>query len=144
MSVQAPAEAGLRFECTQCGLCCTVRGDYACVYVDDTECGKLADFLGLDLEVLKKRFTFVDEDGWQQLRFRQGRCAFLGAEGRCSVYEARPLQCRTFPFWPELIRRGRWTRQAQRLCEGVGRGPEADADEVRERLEIARRAEDDS
>ena len=123
-SVRTTPEAALRFECTQCGLCCTVRGDYACVYVDETECRKLAAVLGLGPGVLKKRFTFVDEDGWRQLRFEQGRCVFLEGEGRCRVYEGRPMQCRTFPFWSEFIRRGRWTRRVRRLCEGIGRGPE--------------------
>jgi Fe-S-cluster containining protein len=35
-------------------------------------------------------------------------CAFLDG-ARCTVYEARPTQCRTFPFWKEnLRRRGSW------------------------------------
>lgn len=32
------------------------------------------------------------------------RCIFLGEDGKqCSIYEARPVQCRTYPFWPRLI-----------------------------------------
>ncbi len=26
-----------------------------------------------------------------------GACEFLGADGRCRIYEARPEQCRAFP-----------------------------------------------
>jgi len=113
------------------------------VYINEHECGQLAEFLGSNPKEFKRRFTFVDDQGWRQLNFRQGRCVFLDADERCGVYAARPLQCRTFPFWPELIRSGRWTRQARRLCEGVGRGREVGAREVRERLEIARRAEEE-
>lgn len=138
---RATTEELLRFECTQCGLCCTARGDYAHVYVDEKECKSLARFLRLSLQDLKRRFTFVDDDGWRQLRFEQGGCVFLDAKGRCRVYLARPSQCRTFPFWPELIRRDRWTRHARRLCEGVGRGPGFSSREVRERLDRARQAE---
>ncbi len=29
---------------------------------------------------------------------REGACHLLGADQRCSVYEARPLDCRLFPF----------------------------------------------
>lgn len=41
-------------------------------------------------------------DSWRRfpmIRKRSdGRCALLDDEGRCSAYEARPLQCRAFPF----------------------------------------------
>ena len=29
-------------------------------------------------------------------------CVFL-EDNKCSVYEVRPTQCRTFPWWPELV-----------------------------------------
>jgi hypothetical protein len=42
---------------------------------------------------------------------------------RCRVYAVRPLQCRTYPFWPELVQNSRsWQREARR-CEGIGNGP---------------------
>jgi len=46
------------------------------------------------------------------------RCVFL--EGKsCSVYEARPTQCRTYPFWPQHISgSNEWTSEAHR-CEGI-------------------------
>ena len=32
------------------------------------------------------------------------QCIFLGTDGKqCSIYEARPLQCRTYPWWPRLL-----------------------------------------
>jgi len=60
-------------------------------------------------------------------------CPFL--EGTlCSVYEARPLQCRTFPFWPELLEtEARWRRLA-RFCPGIGRGELVSLRAIRERL----------
>jgi Fe-S-cluster containining protein len=113
----------LRFECTQCARCCTNRGEYAYVYLNDEESRDLAEHLGLRRREFERRYTFVDEDGWRQLRFEDERCVFLTDDGRCSVYPARPTQCRTFPFWPEMIRDGRWTPAARELCEGVGKGP---------------------
>lgn len=32
------------------------------------------------------------------LRKRGGRCIFLDGRNRCTVYPARPLTCRTFPY----------------------------------------------
>jgi uncharacterized protein len=114
---------GLRFECTQCGVCCTNRGDYGHVYLSDREVLDLARLLGLLPMEFRSRYTFVDEYGWTQLVL-EDHCVFLDVKTwRCSVYEARPIQCRTFPFWRNLVERGEWTSEARALCEGIGRGP---------------------
>ena len=51
-----------------------------------------------------------------------GRCVFLSPDNRCRIYAVRPLQCRTYPYWPEtLSSRAAWRREARR-CEGIGQG----------------------
>ncbi|RMF22094.1 MAG: YkgJ family cysteine cluster protein [Deltaproteobacteria bacterium] len=123
MAKRAEKQEDLRFECTECGLCCTRRGKYAHVYLEDAEVDALARFLSLSRRAFLRRFTFVDELGWRQLRFPEQACPFLDqASGRCRVYPARPVQCRTFPFWREMIGPRGWTAEAKSLCEGVGRG----------------------
>ena len=115
--------SGLRFECTQCGRCCRNNGEFAHVYLNREEVVALADFLGLRPSVFRRRHTFKDEYGWTQLRTSGPRCPFLDDDnGTCTVYEARPTQCRTFPFWRETIRDGEWTQEVRENCEGVGRG----------------------
>lgn len=32
-----------------------------------------------------------------------GDCVFLRDGKQCTVYGARPLQCSTYPWWPELM-----------------------------------------
>ena len=81
----------------------------------------------------RSEYTVVDEYGWTQLVFRSDHCVFLRGN-RCSVYAARPTQCRTFPFWRSLVSGGEWTPEAQELCEGVGRGRSYDPVEVEERM----------
>lgn len=120
---QKQATSKLRFECTQCGKCCTNRGEYAHVYVNPTEVRQLAAFLGLSVQRFKRLYTFVDEDGWRQLSFTGGDCVFLNPETKlCQVHPARPIQCRTFPFWREFVVDGEWTPEVRSLCEGIGRG----------------------
>jgi uncharacterized protein len=115
---------GLRFECTGCGGCCTARGEYAHVYLNPDELGDLADELRLSVKEFRKRYTFKDEYGYTQLRFDDETCVFLErGTRRCTVYGARPAQCRTFPFWRDLVKDGKWTPEARALCEGIGRGP---------------------
>jgi Fe-S-cluster containining protein len=37
--------------------------------------------------------------GVEKIETREdGACSFLGADGNCTVYEKRPLECRIFPF----------------------------------------------
>lgn len=44
------------------------------------------------------------------LRHQRGGCIFLGADQRCTVYSARPLGCRVFPFDTKFDRAGKLRR----------------------------------
>ena len=136
-------ERGLRFECTQCGKCCWTRGEYSHVYLTREDLTQLAAALGLTVAEARARYTFRDENGWTELDFTGGRCVMLDGETNlCKVYESRPTQCRTFPFWPELLRRGTWTAEARRICEGVGIGGVVPAADVARRIAAQREADE--
>lgn len=135
---------GLRFECTECGKCCRVRGPYAHVYLNDKELRGLARLLGLSANEFRWRYTVCDELGWTELVFEEDRCVFLDDEsGRCTVYEARPSQCRTFPFWRNFAPDGEWTPEVAELCEGIGQGQVWDADLVEQTMRTQERADDE-
>lgn len=56
----------------------------------------------------------------------------------CGIYEARPLQCRTWPFWEgNLASREAWDRAGVR-CHGINRGKAYS----RERIDELREAKD--
>jgi Fe-S-cluster containining protein len=38
----------------------------------------------------------------------------------CTVYEARPLQCRTYPFWPSILDSEETWNSI--ICPGMGKG----------------------
>lgn len=43
-------------------------------------------------------------------------------QGGCSVYPVRPAQCRTYPFWPEIISSPTaWEKEAA-FCPGMNKG----------------------
>ncbi|MBL4699112.1 MAG: YkgJ family cysteine cluster protein [Phycisphaerales bacterium] len=121
-------EAGLRFTCTQCGNCCT--GPTGFVLFTDVE----AQAMAKDLKISKKEFYAnhtretivgrslneieVDEYGYD--------CVFLTRDEQgktgCSVYGARPEQCRTWPFWKSnLIGKRAW-REESEGCPGMDQG----------------------
>lgn len=124
---------GLRFECQpDCGACCVNHGDYSYVYLNAGELQRMADFLKIDLDEFRARYTSTD-DGEVVLRMDQPACPFL--EGtRCSVYPVRPAQCQTFPFWQEnLLSPARW-RKLRTFCPGIDRGPSHPLQVIRSHL----------
>ena len=125
-------EKGLRFECTRCGNCCTSHGEYTHVYLAERDVRALAAHLGLSRRRFLARYC-EREDGRVLLRMDAPECPFLSSEGTCSVYPARPRQCRTWPFWEENLERAAWEGPIAATCPGIGRGPLVPADEV-ERL----------
>jgi uncharacterized protein len=80
-------------------------------------------FLKLSPAWFRRRYLVrVDADTTGIRLERNGRCPFLGADNRCRIYAVRPRQCRTYPWWPELVEKKRdWTEEAQR-CEGMNHG----------------------
>ncbi len=121
--------AGLRFECTRCGHCCT--GAPGRVRVSDEEVAGLAELVELDLDAFRKLYTRRLRDGSVSLReTRLGACVFFHAERGCSVYERRPRQCRTWPFWRKGVETSqRWKTEAE-SCPGMNRGALRSADEI--------------
>jgi len=94
----------------------------------------------LGLEEAEFRATYcAEEDGWTVLRGDQPTCPFLGEGNDCRVYEVRPMQCRTWPFWQENLKREVWRKEVEPICRGVGQGRLHSRAEVEE---IAQRNED--
>jgi Fe-S-cluster containining protein len=123
--------SGLRFECVpDCGRCCINHGPYTYVYLEGTDAARLADHLGMTLSEFLGTHAEWD-DGLLALRSSADACTFLDGT-RCSVHPARPVQCRTFPFWREHLRSPRRWRRVASLCPGVDRGDRHDADRIAE------------
>ena len=122
---------GLAFECRRCRACC--RGEPGYVWVSAREISALAAELGQSPADFRRRYC-RRSGGRTSLRERpDGDCVLLGADG-CLAYAARPVQCRTFPFWPEhLGSPGDWKRLAAE-CPGVDRGPVRGLAEIRAAL----------
>ncbi len=45
-------------------------------------------------------------------------CTFL-EEKKCQIYEGRPTQCRTWPFWPEVMGAKLWKKEVADFCPGA-------------------------
>jgi Fe-S-cluster containining protein len=124
---------GLRFACTGCGECCRARhGKPSWVYVTLAERRRLARHLKLRTSVFTRRYC-AKTFGFYHLKNPNQDCLFLDG-ARCTVYEARPGQCRTFPFWRENMTEAAWNGPVARECEGVNRGRRWTREEIERRL----------
>lgn len=88
--------------CESCqGRCCTGESGY--IYVNKTEIEKISELL--DIEISEFASTYLFKKGYKysikEIKHNDSyECVFYDRESNgCKIYEARPLQCKTFPFW---------------------------------------------
>ncbi|NLW86302.1 MAG: YkgJ family cysteine cluster protein [Planctomycetes bacterium] len=133
--------SGLAFECTGCGGCCAGPAE-GYVWVSDEEITAMAAFLGVTPEQFRRQYTRRVSRRITLVERRDNHdCIFLGppdSSGRrgCTVYQVRPSQCRTWPFWPSnLADPDSWSAAAHR-CRGVNRGRLFTLKEIEERARL--------
>jgi Fe-S-cluster containining protein len=123
---------GLSFTCTQCGNCCT--GAPGVVWVNDEEIAQIAKLLGATVEEVRRLHTRPVEGRVSLTERKNGDCTFFDPETRrCTVYGARPAQCRTWPFWNSNLEDPDSWKVTQQSCPGAGQGQFVPLEEI-ERL----------
>ena len=122
-------KAGLKFSCTQCGNCCT--GDPGVVWVDDEELNDIAEFLDVSIGEAKLNYTRLFGRKLSLKEYANGDCVFFDPSTRqCKVYDDRPRQCRSWPFWDSNIRTPQRWADTCAICPGSGKGPLIPLDEI--------------
>ncbi|NGX63356.1 MAG: hypothetical protein KR126chlam6_00764 [Candidatus Anoxychlamydiales bacterium] len=109
---------GLYFKCHKnCSKCCTGSPGY--VWLTTQEIDKIAKFLKIPKENFLKTFTRSIK-GKISLKenFSNFDCCFL-KDKKCQIYEARPKQCKTFPFWKSNLQSQRAWQFQKKHCPGI-------------------------
>ncbi len=117
--------AGLHFECVQCGRCCSGPGE-GYIWVTKPEIGFIADCLKMSIGELRSKYlrrvglrtTIIEHHTTKD-------CIFLqNVEGRkiCVIYQVRPSQCRTWPFWSDNLSNSNAWNKATQKCPGINKG----------------------
>lgn len=114
-------ENGLRFQCTQCGDCCTGAPGY--VWVNKEEIANMAQAMDMEVPAFEKKYVRNVGIRKSLKEHTNGDCVFLDTQTRgCQLYQDRPRQCRTWPFWDSNVRTPEdWEATCQE-CPGSGEG----------------------
>ncbi len=123
---------GLPFACQGCGGCCTGEPGY--VWVEPEEIFALARRLKIDLAEFEQKYVRREGRRLSLCEHSNGDCVFYDNEKTCcTVYEDRPRQCRTWPFWASNLRTPEDWEQTCRECPGAGTGPTVSLEEIQRR-----------
>ena len=88
--------------CETCqGRCCT--GDSGYIYVSKNEIENISALLNLDVKEFVQKYLFkkMYKYSIKEIQYNDSfECIFYDRESNgCKIYDARPTQCKTFPFW---------------------------------------------
>ena len=114
---------GLRFSCARCSSCC--RGAPGFVFLSKLDLARLLEGLELDFQRFFRNYCkLVDTGAGLSLSLTEKAnfdCVFWNERG-CSIYDFRPLQCSTYPFWASVLESSELWNAESRHCPGVGKG----------------------
>jgi len=112
--------AGLRFAYQPgCITCCQQQGF---VYLSEADIPRIAAHLGLTPARFEAKYCYRTKNRVRLRVPKDSQCSFL-RPGGCSIHAVKPVQCRIFPFWPELVESRREWKKTARYCPGIGQGP---------------------
>jgi uncharacterized protein len=119
---------GLAFSCTRCGACCTGAPGYVWVTAEEIEA--IAIYRGQSVEEFSARFVRKVGRRYSLVERPGGDCILWDKKAGCTGYPARPLQCRTWPFWPENVEEPEDWDHVRSVCPGAGHGRVYTVDEI--------------
>jgi uncharacterized protein len=110
---------GVRFECQRGCTNCGQQKGY--VYITKADLARIAKFLKMTAAEFERRYVYRTRHLMRLRVPRHSQCSFLKDDG-CSIHPVKPVQCRIFPFWPEMVESKREWRKAAAWCPGIGKG----------------------
>ncbi len=140
LNTEAFYKNGLYFSCQRCSNCCRLEPGY--VYLSENDLTKLLDWFKLERDVFISEYCRWTPyyDGSEVLALKEKKnydCIFW--DKGCAVYDVRPLQCRTFPFWDYVIHNEESWLESSKDCPGINKGMFHGFNEIAEKAFLTRR-----
>ena len=129
-------EKGIKFKCQGSSNCCISRGKHGYVYLTINDIKKISHKFKISIKLFKKKYCHYT-NGYLHLKeiHKNGNCQFLNNK-QCSIYDVRPTQCRTWPFWNENMNTKSWNKDVVNFCPGIGKGIIIDFKKIKKKLKI--------
>ena len=109
------------FMCKNCSLCCRI--DPGAVFLTEDDIKNMYTYLSLS----KKQFL----SQYCREILRNGKIIFSLKEKsnydcvfwnkNCLIYKVRPLQCKTYPFWPSIVKSKTTWKEESKKCKGMNK-----------------------
>jgi Fe-S-cluster containining protein len=122
---------GLYFTCSQCGTCC--GREPGTVSFTAPELDAMTHALAISSDEFLKLYTWKKYGNLSLREQPNYDCVFLYIDKSkisCKIYSARPAQCRTFPFWPEVLKNKLSWDNYSSSCPGMNCGEFHDYEEI--------------
>ncbi|MCD4657329.1 MAG: YkgJ family cysteine cluster protein [Planctomycetes bacterium] len=126
---------GLKFKCIfpKCIRCCCGEPGY--VWLADGEIENIADFLRLKTKEFSSKYTFKLHGRVSLNEKKDFDCIFLDREKGCEIYQVRPQQCSSYPFWPEILGSVESWHLESQFCPGINHGEVVSFEEIQRKRE---------
>jgi Fe-S-cluster containining protein len=137
MTAKAWYHEGLRFRCLECGRCCTGEPGY--VWVTAAEIALLAAALQMEASAFEDVFVRTVGKRRSLVELPNGDCVLFDSDTRrCTAYDCRPAQCRTWPFWESNVSSREAWEETCRACPGSGRGTLVAREQIDRQVSVVR------
>lgn len=126
---------GLKFSCQGCNYCCSSEPGY--VFLSQNDLTLLAQGMNMTEEAFINTYCRkVDMGAFYMVSLIEKEnydCIFLSEKG-CKVYNFRPTQCRTYPFWANVLENETTWNEESKLCKGMNHGKLYTKKEIEDKL----------
>lgn len=130
-------ENGLNFQCQRCSHCC--KDEPGFVYLSKIDLQNLLACYNLTKEeFIKKYCRFVPYyDGSEVLCLleKENYECILWDNG-CTAYNARPIQCSTYPFWSFILKNQQTWDEESKECPGINKGERVSFSDIQKAKEL--------
>lgn len=106
--------------CESCGGACCI-GESGYIWISRPEIEAVAEYLQMPVEEFAQNYLIRAKNRYslreEKVEGMGYACIFFDTQKRlCSIYNVRPKQCRTFPFWEQFKND---TKELTQECPGV-------------------------
>lgn len=103
--------------CQSCsGCCCTGESGYIWLEISDIE--MISKFLSISFSTMVRQYTqrINGRFSLQERKRKQDDYACVFFDKGCQIYNVRPKQCKTYPFWHRFKR---FPKEVKQECPGI-------------------------